>query len=65
MIRSKIDELKRINFKEGDKKHGNLIEEMYLSKSINLEDRANVDEYDFKELIEEFCTFVVAGTDTT
>ena len=38
---------------------------MYLSKSINLEDQVSGSEYDFKELIEEFCTFVVAGTDTT
>lgn len=52
------------NFKEGDKKTGDLIEEMYLTRSLN-ESSKDDDAFNYMELVEEFCTFFIAGTDTT
>jgi hypothetical protein len=33
LVKNKSDELKKSNFKAGDKKNGNMIEELYLAKS--------------------------------
>jgi hypothetical protein len=33
LVKNKFDELKKSNIKPGDKKNGNMIEELYLAKS--------------------------------
>ena len=63
IVASRVKELKEKNFKREDKAAGDLIEELYLSKAL---DSAKDDEtFDHLELIEEFCGFFLAGTETT
>lgn len=63
LVKEKIEELKSSGFKAGDKKNGNLIEELYLANSLS--GTGSEDVLDFGELIDEFCGFFFAGTDTT
>jgi cytochrome P450 len=65
LIKRRVAELDEATA-EGKAYHrtGDLIESLYLAKSLH--DKTKTDDvYDYMELIEEFCTFFVAGTDTT
>lgn len=63
-IEKRVQEMKEKGFKEGDKKTGDLIEELYLNKALQANTK-DEETFNYLELVEEFCTFFVAGTDTT
>lgn len=60
-----VDELKKHNFKAGDKKNGNLVEELYLAKQKAAQKGSDEDMFGFVDIIHEFIGFFFAGTDTT
>lgn len=66
LVSQTIADLKKKNFKAGDKKNGNMIEELYLAKQKSQGYKDNDDEiYDYVDMINEFSGFFFAGTDTT
>lgn len=63
IVGSRVKELKEKKFKREDKASGDLLEELYLSKA--LDNDKSEDNFDHLELVEEFCGFFLAGTETT
>lgn len=65
LINSKMAELKERNFKLGDKKNGNMVEQIYLANQHSRQNGSNEDVYESIDIINEFTGFFFAGTDST